>query len=569
MGIIDRRAPKPRMHSLRQRRFEELPTPNPSEVRDLSQDHPAIIERRPLFESAVVKITDEDDRNEKVLLSGEHNRKIGRLITKGAWRGFPIYCLTLPERTTCPSSCYLYRSCYGNAMPFARRHLPGIDLENKIFVEVAHLADKHENGFVVRLHTLGDFYSVQYVQFWAALLEGHRNLHVYGYTARGAASDAESGAIAAAIEKVRIKFQDRWRIRWSISNPPQPRGATVIDRIPEGKVVPEGLVCPAETDAMACCATCSMCWEQPMQDKTIVFLKHGMGSKKGEVIAREATKTVSGRRQIQPIPNLTKLAGKALNEPPTLLWVKPTELTIDEAYQRNLSRASINLISRIVQGWNWTHVKPPICSKDEETDTFYVLDGQHTAIAAATHPGIDKIPIMVVDAETMKDRARAFIGHNRDRIAVTPCQLHYSSIVAGDPESVEIDRVCQEAKVTICKVPPPNGFRPGETIAISAIKTIIRIYGAAKAITALSILASARCAPVRADQMRAAAHLLYSSEYEGILSLDALIRSFRTLPYDEAAREAREIAAHSAISRWQALAVPYLRAAQIEFDEAA
>ena len=34
-------------------------------------------------------------------------------------------------------------------------------------------AVKHVNGFAVRLHNLGDFYSVEYVELWRKLLERH------------------------------------------------------------------------------------------------------------------------------------------------------------------------------------------------------------------------------------------------------------------------------------------------------------------------------------------------------------------------------------------------------------
>jgi hypothetical protein len=47
-------------------------------------------------------------------------------------------------------------------------------------------------------------------------------------------------------------------------------------------------------------------------------------------------------------------------------------------------------------------------------------------IAAATHPEIGKIPAMVVAADSIELRAKAFIGHNRNRLQLTPGQLYYS-----------------------------------------------------------------------------------------------------------------------------------------------
>ncbi|MGO7815405.1 hypothetical protein ACC674_38205, partial [Rhizobium ruizarguesonis] len=51
-----------------------------------------------------------------------------------------------------------------------------------------------------------------------------------------------------------------------------------------------------------------------------------------------------------------------------------------------------------------------------------VLDGQHTAIAAASNPHIDVIPVMIVDAEDTVSQAKAFIGQNTERLGVTTLQ---------------------------------------------------------------------------------------------------------------------------------------------------
>lgn len=179
----------------RQRRFEHLPSPDPESVSALADDHPAIVQGLPLFEDSVVAV----EQSPRLFVSGENNRKIGRVITKGAWSGLPIYTLTLSERATCTTRCHMYRSCYGNAMPFARRHRHGHALEQKIPVELSELAHKHAKGFVVRLHVLGDFYSVEYVNVWRAAIIAHKMLRVYGYTAIGQASDPDAIAIAAAI----------------------------------------------------------------------------------------------------------------------------------------------------------------------------------------------------------------------------------------------------------------------------------------------------------------------------------------------------------------------------------
>lgn len=530
-----------------QRRFEELPQADPNRVVDLADDHPAILQSTTMFETTIVH---PGKTRERLLVSGHNSRKIGKVVTKGGWKGKPIYTLTLVERATCPSSCHMWRSCYGNAMPFARRNAPGPAFEAALEEEVAHKAREHRRGFVVRLHILGDFYSAEYVRLWRAMLELHPELHVYGYTAVGTSLEPEHIAIAEAIDDMNEAYPEQCCIRHS-SEEPTPGGAVVIDRIPEDKIVEEGIVCPAEREATACCATCGLCWEPAARDKTIVFVRHGMGSNKTQRIADVASKVdADGMRQIRPINTISKLAMPVAGAPPTMLWVKPIDLHVDETYQRNLSRKSLALISKIIQNWNWAHFKCPIVVKDGDTGKPWVLDGQHTAIAAATHPDIELIPVMIVTAETLSDRARAFMGHNKDRIAVTPLQIHHTSVVAKDDEAIEIEAVCDASGVRILKAPPPrNIYAPGETIALGAIRWIVKKKGAAHAKLVLGALCASGRAPVRADEIKGLSFALSNVPRP----IEQVIKMLTATPYDLIAREASDIASNSGLSATESM----------------
>ena len=41
-----------------------------------------------------------------ILKPGGNNKKLGRKVLKGKWKGAYIYSLTLTERATCPTSCH-------------------------------------------------------------------------------------------------------------------------------------------------------------------------------------------------------------------------------------------------------------------------------------------------------------------------------------------------------------------------------------------------------------------------------------------------------------------------------
>jgi hypothetical protein len=227
----------------------------------LAPNHPAAAGARTLFPSAVVDVAN----SPRVFVSGHNQRKIGKAVVKGRWRGMPIYCLTLEERATCPPTCSVWHECYGNNMHMARRHRHGEALEHRIIDEALELAKLHPDGFVVRLHILGDFYSVAYVQLWHDLMKLIPALHVFGFTAHEPASEI-GRAILLWLEWSDRHTDARAWIRFS-GWAAHGLGALVIDRAEDSKHV----ICPAQTGATDCCGTCGLCWTM---DKTIEFVRH-------------------------------------------------------------------------------------------------------------------------------------------------------------------------------------------------------------------------------------------------------------------------------------------------------
>ncbi len=214
----------------------------------------------------------------KPMVSGHSNVKIGRDVRKGKlFRGYWIFTLTLEERATCPRTCFHWDTCYGNNMPFAKRvnHTDSTKLKEAI---VSQLIDEMRprkqatgrgrdtaprKGILVRLHALGDFYSVEYVQFWERCLDLWPNLAVFGYTAWKLNTD-----IGSEIARVKAKHGRRFAIRWSDGFGP------VDCTVPltfEKDCPPTAFVCPEQTGKTAACATCGLCWNT---DRNVAFLEH-------------------------------------------------------------------------------------------------------------------------------------------------------------------------------------------------------------------------------------------------------------------------------------------------------
>lgn len=246
------------------RRFTTHAELHPERVTPLPASHRAIKEGRTLFPSTVVKAQDAP----RLLVSGANQRKIGDRVTKGAWRGCPIFCLTLEERATCPRTCENWGVCYGNGMPRSRRHAHGPELEYLLWAELRQKQAQHPDGFVVRLHILGDFYDAAYAQLWARWLKEFPALRIFGYTAHPRASII--GGILAHLNSI---FADRCAIRFSGRGElgGTMRAATIWE-VPKGPVTPAGIVCPAQTGQSDCCGTCTLCWSTT---RNIAFVGHG------------------------------------------------------------------------------------------------------------------------------------------------------------------------------------------------------------------------------------------------------------------------------------------------------
>jgi len=227
----------------------------------LKAGHVAAEEARTFFGERVMRDADQGP----VLKTGLYSGKLGARVTKGWWKGFPIYTMKLEERATCPSTCKQWLSCYGNNMPFAHRYRHGPALERAIVGEVAVLSARHPRGFVVRLHDLGDFYSEHYAYLWGGLVGHHKQLHIFGYTAR---QDLKADPTARAIRYLTDMYWPRFAIRMS-DGAGLVRNTIAIAKVPDRP--DDAIICPAQTQRVARCGDCGLCWTS---ERRIAFLQH-------------------------------------------------------------------------------------------------------------------------------------------------------------------------------------------------------------------------------------------------------------------------------------------------------
>lgn len=240
------------------RRFKTVPVPFGEVSRMAPQDATGTIFPTRVF----------DPGAENVLVDGCNNAKIGGDVLKGRLKGARIMTLTLEERATCPRSCAIWHGCYGNSMQYSRRWRHGAALEAKIEAEIVAVCSQHER-VLVRLHVLGDFYSMDYLALWTRLLDEHEGLHVFGFTAWGPKTE-----IGAEIARVREALGARFSIRHS--GTAARWGSFTLDGPTSKHRLGDAIVCPEQAEAMKGrqgrhCGNCCLCWQS---DAAIVFIEH-------------------------------------------------------------------------------------------------------------------------------------------------------------------------------------------------------------------------------------------------------------------------------------------------------
>src|SRR6476661_3209145 len=139
----------------------------------------------------------------------------------------------------------------------------------------------------------------------------------------------------------------------------------------------------------------------------------------------QSEETLHEIRPIAPIPLPENVKPGPVGPRPKIMSMNPADLSIDASYQRDISRRSLKLIQKLVKEWDWRRYNVPVVTK--VGNSWHIIDGQHTAIAAVTHGGIGEIDVLVVEADESEDRARAFIGHNKDRVPITTTQLFFAA----------------------------------------------------------------------------------------------------------------------------------------------
>ncbi len=216
-------------------------------------------------------------------------------------------------------------------------------------------------------------------------------------------------------------------------------------------------------------------------------------------------------RLVAPLEvNNLKPADISLQPSPELVWLPVSDLSINDEYQRQLSDRSLRAIRRIAENWHWGRVKALTVVRTSDGD-LEIIDGQHTAIAAATHGGIPRLPCLVTKGSTIQGRAADFVGINRDRVHMTTMQIFWADVTAEEESAIDVIHAAENAGVSLLKYYPKQGdFEPGQTVAVGALRRLAKRGGVAYVGRVLRIGVAAELAPITTLFINACALMLWN-----------------------------------------------------------
>ncbi|MDB5705482.1 MAG: hypothetical protein JWN66_2598 [Sphingomonas bacterium] len=180
----------------------------------------------------------------------------------------------------------------------------------------------------------------------------------------------------------------------------------------------------------------------------------------------------------------------ARGAPPSIEWVNVGDLLVDDGYQRSIDTApSRRLISSIASHWDWRLCMPLAVSRRESGK--YDIDGQHRLAAAKLRGDLPHLPCCVGTYAGAADEAGMFVAANRARRAINRLDDFHAAIVAQDEDALEVNRIVNEAGLTVSRKTGALAWCPGEVAFTSSVQHVIARHGEEVASTALTILAQA------------------------------------------------------------------------------
>lgn len=149
----------------------------------------------------------------------------------------------------------------------------------------------------------------------------------------------------------------------------------------------------------------------------------------------------------------------------TFCMIAKEDLNIDGTYQRE--QVSDEKVMGIARDWDW-RLFGALSVIMREDGTLWVYDGGHRTRAAFLRDDIAELPCMVFECESIEEEAKAFVGTNTMKSAVSAYHKYRGGLRAKEPEALAVKAVLDK-----------HGYKAvtsaGTNYGFSAINTLRRL----------------------------------------------------------------------------------------------
>lgn len=196
----------------------------------------------------------------------------------------------------------------------------------------------------------------------------------------------------------------------------------------------------------------------------------------------------------------SKSGALKLNPPrgrrPTLQFVLPGELAVDDSYQRSVDNDdSRALIRRIAAQWNWDLCQPLVVARRGRgaggEPGLFVIDGQHRLLAARLRGDIPQLPAVIVEYASAAEEAANFVSLNQQRRPLNKLDVFRAALASGDELACGINAAIADAGLTVAKHTNGTAWKVGQIGNIGGIEAAWKVHGERAARDALKVLAQA------------------------------------------------------------------------------
>jgi len=189
----------------------------------------------------------------------------------------------LPPVATCPgASSWCLKNCYNaddrnDIFPireWQENWSWAIHNLKKVKEKIISQLKECKKPTAVRIHSSGDFFSQEYVQFWEDIADSAPEVSFWAYTRSWMIAD-----MLPELEKLRERKNVQLFASWDETMPQPPSGwrlAFVLDR-PDSKIsdrspAEKSITCPEQTGELPNCASCGFCISKRVGD--VIFYLH-------------------------------------------------------------------------------------------------------------------------------------------------------------------------------------------------------------------------------------------------------------------------------------------------------